>query len=357
MEEKKEQLRVVNSKGLPDLFEQNNICVLISTYQAGKVMITSGSDGKLTQIAKAFKRPMGIAIDGDQLAVACMNEVRVFKSAPKLAGNFPKRPNFYDTLYMPRGIYFSGTTDVHDLVFGKGNLWAVNTLFSCICKIDHENSFTPWWQPWFIDELVPEDRCHLNGMDLIDGEPAIVSALGVYNEKEGWRKSLVDGGVIIDVVNNKLLLEGLGMPHSPRIIGKELCFLQSALGVLTIYNLETQSFRNIDLPGFPRGMAEHDGLLYIGLSKIRTSSKLFAQLPVKDRATHAGMVVVDMKSGFIIGEMRYENFIDEIYDVQVLPNYRRPGIINPEDDVHNMAIAAEPDLYYWKVKKKASKEE
>ena len=352
MEDRKEQLKVVNSKGLSKLFEENKISILISTYQAGKVMIVSGENGKLTQIAKSFKRPMGIAINGDQLAVACLNEVRVFKNAPKLAGNFPKRPNFYDTMYMPRGVYFSGTTDVHDLVFGNGKLWAVNTLFSCICNIDHQNSFTPWWQPWFIDELTPEDRCHLNGMDLIDGQPAIVSALGMHNEREGWRKSLVDGGVILDVMNNKVLVEGLGMPHSPRIFGKELYFLQSALGVLTMYNLETGNVRNVDLPGFPRGMAEYDGMLFIGLSKIRKSSKTFSQLPVKERATHAGMVVVDIKSGFILGEMRYENLIDEIYDVQVLPNYTRPGIINPEDEVHNLAIAAEPDLYYWRVKKK-----
>lgn len=352
MEKTKEQLQVASSKGLADLLEQNKISVLISTYQAGKVMIVSGFEGKLTQIAKSFKRPMGIAIQDGQLAVACMNEVRVFKSAPKLAGNFPQRPNFYDTMYMPRGTYYSGTTDVHDLMFGNGKLWAVNTLFSCICNIDHQNSFTPWWKPWFIDELTPEDRCHLNGMDLIDGEPAIVSALGMYNQKEGWRKSLVDGGVILDVTNNKVLVEGLGMPHSPRLFGKDLYFLQSALGVLTIYNLENGTVRNIDLPGFARGMTEYNGLLFVGLSKIRTSSKTFAQLPVKDKSTHAGMVVIDMNSGFVIGEMRYENLIDEIYDVQVLPNYIRPGIINPEDEVHNLAIAAEPDLYYWRVKRK-----
>lgn len=346
-----EQLRLNVSKGFNDLLEKLKVTILLSTYQAGKVMAISAKNGRLVQTATNFKKPMGIALDHTgKMAVACLNEVRVYKSAPRLAGNFPEAPNTYDTLFMPRGTYFSGTTDIHDLVFGNDKLWAVNTLFSCICSIDHNHSFTPYWQPSFIDDLLPEDRCHLNGMDLMDGEPAIVSALGQGNKKESWREDLISGGVIIDIPSNKILLDGLAMPHAPRLYGEKLYFLQSALGLLSIYEPKTRKKSDIPLPGFPRGMAIHDNLLFIGMSKIRKSSKSFSQLPVKEAATHAGLVILDAETGTTIAQMRYENHIDEIYDVQVLPGATRPFIINSEDDVHNSAIAA-PDLFFWRRKR------
>lgn len=347
----KEELRLNVSQGFNDLLEKLQVTILLSTYQAGKVMAISANNGRLVQTATNFKKPMGIALDPTgKMAVACLNEVRVYKSTPRLAGNFPDGPNTYDTLYMPRGIYYSGTTDIHDLVFGNDKLWAVNTLFSCICTIDHNHSFTPQWQPNFIDDLLPEDRCHLNGMDFIDGEPAVVSALGQGNTKESWRENLISGGIIIDVPNNKILLDGLAMPHAPRLFGSKLYFLQSALGLLSIYELTTGKQTDIPLPGFPRGMAIHDGLLFIGMSKIRTSSKSFSQLPVKEVATHAGLVILDAETGITLGQMRYENHIEEIYDVQVIPEITRPFIINSENEVHNRALAA-PDLFFWRMKK------
>jgi allophanate hydrolase subunit 1 len=35
--------------------------------------------------------------------------------------------------------------------------------------------------------LAPEDRCHLNGLAIRDGQPAFVTALGVTDSPGGWR--------------------------------------------------------------------------------------------------------------------------------------------------------------------------
>ena len=49
---------------------------------------------------------------------------------------------------MPRATFHTGTIDIHDLSFGiDGNLYAVNTLFSSIVKIDTDCNFTPFWTP------------------------------------------------------------------------------------------------------------------------------------------------------------------------------------------------------------------
>jgi uncharacterized protein (TIGR03032 family) len=345
----KENLEISISSGFPKLLENAGITLALSTYQAGKVILISASNGRIQQRFKSFQKPMGIAVCNDKLAVASLNEVRTFKNAPRLAGNYPEGPNQFDALYLPRAVYFSGTTDLHDLSYLKNELHGVNTLFSCVVKINDDYSFEPIWQPSFISDLEPEDRCHLNGIAVEDDKIKFISCLSKTNVKNGWRKDIVNTGAIIDYQSNEVFLDGLAMPHSPRIYGNKLIFLQSAKGLVTIYNQETGTLKNIELNCFPRGMVCRDGLAFIGVSKIRETSKSFKILPVKDVAKHAGIKVIEIESGLLVGEMRYENIISEIYDVQILEN-RRPNLINHEDKVHNRAIAAK-NLNYWMVKK------
>ena len=61
---------------------------------------------------------------------------------------------------------------------GAGELWVVNTRFSCLCTLDRSASFTPRWRPPFVSELEPSDRCHLNGLGMVEGKPKYVTALG-----------------------------------------------------------------------------------------------------------------------------------------------------------------------------------
>ena len=42
----------------------------------------------------------------------------------------------FDALYLPRATYYCGETDLHDLHFANGGLWAINTKFSCISSYD-----------------------------------------------------------------------------------------------------------------------------------------------------------------------------------------------------------------------------
>jgi len=48
----------------------------------------------------------------------------------------------------------------------------VNTRFCCLCTLDADHSFYPRWRPPFVSALAPEDRCHLNGLAMVDGRPS-----------------------------------------------------------------------------------------------------------------------------------------------------------------------------------------
>jgi uncharacterized protein (TIGR03032 family) len=81
-------------------------------------------------------------------------------------------PGKHDACYLPRRIHVTGDIDIHELAWACDDaLWLVNTRFSCLCMLDAEHSFTPRWRPPFVTALAPQDRCHLNGLAMMDGRP------------------------------------------------------------------------------------------------------------------------------------------------------------------------------------------
>ena len=54
-----------------EVLYQNTISLVLSTYQAGKVMVIGSINGdSLHQIPFSFKKPMGIALEGSKMAIA-----------------------------------------------------------------------------------------------------------------------------------------------------------------------------------------------------------------------------------------------------------------------------------------------
>src|SRR5262249_37204484 len=134
----------------------------------------------------------------------------------------------------------SSTTDNSQLTTDE--LWFVNTRFSCLCTRSNVYSFVARWRPPWITALAPEDRCHLNGLCVIDGRPAFVTALGETDTPGGWRANKKNGGLLMEVSsqrsavsgqpesNGRVLLRGLSMPHSPRWYDGKLWLLESGNG-------------------------------------------------------------------------------------------------------------------------------
>lgn len=336
------------SPNLPELLLQLNCTLVISTYQAGKVIFISAKDEhSLVQLPRTFERAMGIAVDGSRMAIATKDEVTVLVNSPGLAGNYPKNPGIYDAMFMPRVTYYTGQVDIHDLHFGDEGLYAINTSFSCLALIDDLYSWTPKWQPDFITELASEDRCHLNGMALKNGKPKFVTALGSGNSLQAWRQNLPNGGVLIDIDTNEVLLKDLPMPHSPRLFDGQLYMLLSAIGALIKVDVDSGSYeivRSID--GFLRGMSRIGDYVFIAQSKLRQNSSTFKDLEIAEKAQFAGITVIHLPTTAVVGQIRFETSVDEIYDLQILPNINRPGILNTSTDLHKYGLSI-PSATFW----------
>lgn len=333
---------------VPELLRQLKCSLIISTYQAGKTIVISALDkNSLIQLPRHFEKPMGIAIDADRMAIASKSEVLVLSKSAILPLGYPEQPGKYDFLYSPRATYYTGPIDAHDLVWGNAGLWAVNTRFSCLSIIDDHYSFTPKWQPSFITDLVPDDRCHLNGLAMQNGKPAYVTALGKSDVEKGWRANKASGGILMDVASKEIILQNLSMPHSPRIYNNALYLLISGTGELAEVDTTSGKYSVITtMPGFARGMDLCGDYLFIGLSKLRTDSKDFQNLPVSKNSISAGVMIVYLPTGEIAGSILYENSVEEIFDVKVLPGMKRPGIINTSKNFHQLSIVTPTDAFW-----------
>jgi uncharacterized protein (TIGR03032 family) len=337
------------SRSLPAFLAQYGLSLLITTYQAGKLVLAAPTvDGReLVLSYRNLTSPMGIAVrpDGDSLAIAVQDQVWQFRSVPALAPRL-EPPGTYDACYLPRQAVFTGPIDAHEMAWCGGDLWIVNTLFSCLCTLDGVHNFVPRWKPRFVSAIAAEDRCHLNGLGLIGDRPAYLTALGETDVKEGWRPGKVLGGCLIDVASGLPVARGLAMPHSPRPREGKVLLLESGRGRMVLAHPADGSLEPFaEVPGYARGLSFAGSYAFVGLSKIRESST-FGGLPISERTAplRCGVSVVDLAGRREVGRLEFHAGIDEIFDVQPLPA-RHPWFSGPHssaDEVRAIWVVPEP---------------
>jgi uncharacterized protein (TIGR03032 family) len=208
----------------------------------------------------------------------------------------------------------------------------VNTRFSCLATHDPDHSFAPVWRPRFITQLTPDDRCHLNGLGVVNGKPRWATALGETDTSAGWRENKKSGGILIDIESNEIVARGLSMPHSPRWHSGRLWLLESGTGSLGHVDLNTGRYEPIvRLDGFTRGLEMVGNLAFIGLSQVRETA-IFSGIQITERLAETertcGVWVVDIQRGQVIAFLKFEEAVQEVFAVALLPGMRYPDLIN-----------------------------
>ena len=312
------------------LLDKGRLSVAVSTYQAGQVVFLRADEGKLNTHFCGFNRPMGIALKDNRLVVGTNNEVFEFRNTPAVAPKVEPKGR-HDACFIPRSIHYTGNVDIHELDFVGDELWFVNTRFSCLCTLDLDHSFVPRWRPPWVSAYGLEDRCHLNGMAVVDGRVRYVTALGMTDSPGGWRENKNAGGLLYDVVRDKVLVDGLSMPHSPRWYRDRVWFLESGYGALSWYDPKTaKSGRLAQVPGFTRGLDFVDRYALVGLSQVRETNT-FEGIPITADGSErrSGVWIIDLETGETAGLLRFSDAVEEIFAVKVLPGMTFPSLLEP----------------------------
>jgi uncharacterized protein (TIGR03032 family) len=321
------------------LLQQLRASLLVTTYQANKLLVVRAVAGGLWTLVRHFDKPMGLAVDSRRLALGTLNQVWSLRNAPDIAPRI-EPAGVHDACYLPRSSHVTGYIAVHEMAWAGDELWAVNTRFSCLCTLDPDYSFVPRWRPPFITALAAEDRCHLNGLAMALGtegrfaKPSYVTALGTTDTPNGWRPDKAKGGCLIDVPSGEFVARGLCMPHSPRWHDGRLWLLESGTGELALIDPASGRRQVVtELPGFARGLAFGGPYAFVGLSKIRPTSVMDG-VPLaqrRDKLT-CGVAVVELRSGQIVGLLEFQTAVEEIFDVQLLAGVRFPEVVGFQKD-------------------------
>jgi uncharacterized protein (TIGR03032 family) len=335
-----EQIEYSVSTGLAATFAKHNISLALTSYQSGLLYLVGRNKvGGINIHQTAMPKPMGLSID-DQGGMTMTADYQIMRFENTLQPG-QEINHMFDTCYVPRTVHLTGRLDAHDVGSdAQGRPVFVNTRFNCLAVPSGKHSFEMIWKPDFISWLVDEDRCHLNGLAMADGTPKYVTAVSRSNTIDGWRDRRTDGGIVIDVESNKIVCEGLSMPHSPRVHNGELWLLNAGTGELGTVEFAKSGMGRFKpktfCPGFLRGLRFHGNLAFVGLSKPRYKRfeglELDQRLKDADSEPWCGVQIIDLTSGTCVDWFRIDGQIGELYDVGVINGAICPMAVPPMSD-------------------------
>lgn len=340
------KFQLLTSRNFEEWLQSQNISISFTTYQGGKIFMLGKSSGQPLHVTeRSFSRCMGLGFGSDVGTFWMSSEFQIWKFQDTLSGSAFKD---YDRVYIPQVSYTTGDVDVHDIIINKENQPIfVNTLFNCLATVSDSHSFKVVWKPPFITDLVAEDRCHLNGLAQVDGDPAYVTMVSESNAVDGWRDYRADGGIVMDIRTNEVVCRGLSMPHSPRWYKGQLYLLEAGSGYLGRVNFETNTFERLAFcPGFLRGLDFIGDQAIVGLSGVR-ENKTFDGLELDKNLEEAkakarcGLHVINLETNNSDHWVRTEGVVDELYDVKVLKGVKKPLIIGTKKDEIKTFISIE----------------
>jgi len=306
------------SEGFEDFLMAQNITIAATSYQSGRLyLLGRHPDGGLVLSEEYFRKAMGLHLAGNDLHLLTEGHVLHLK-AEQSQGTVGKT-------FTPSNLHPIGEVNAHDLAMtDDGQLVFVNTRFNCLATLAEGGGYTPVWSPAFLNGPQMGDRCHLNGLAIENGHSAYVTGMARSCRVNGWRRHRTDGGFVIEVQSNRVICEGLSMPHSPRIHDGVLWVCNSGTGELGVIDRDSEIFVPLTFcPGFIRGLTFHGHYAFVGLSRPRHARfeglPLHVSLNARGLEPWTGIQVIDTRTGRTVGSVRINGQVTEFYDIAILP--------------------------------------
>lgn len=323
------------SRGFARWLNANQTSLAFSSYQSNRLfLIGTMPDGKVSVHQQLFRRAMGLVWEPDRLYVSSMMQIWRLEN---LLSPGDLAEEHFDIRLMPRETYITGNIDVHEMAVDKnGRLIFVATDLSCLGTLDPVHSLRPIWKPPFISQIARGDRCHMNGLCMVGGQPKYVTCVSQTDVERGWHGRPLPKGVIVDVETDRIVTDKLSMPHSPRVVGDKVYAVDSGRGFLVEVDSATGDLTDIVFcPGFLRGLEIVDKFAVVTVSKPRYGS--FEGLPIGEEMQRrrlkpmCAVMIIDLESREIIEWLTLEGYVQELFTVVMMPGVKCPSSIGPTD--------------------------
>src|SRR5688572_15677798 len=93
------------------LLNELGISLLVTTYQANKLLVVRAAGDALSTLVRSFERPMGLAVNARRLALGTRDQVWLLRNAPDIAPRV-EPVGQHDACYVPRLSHVTGDIGV-----------------------------------------------------------------------------------------------------------------------------------------------------------------------------------------------------------------------------------------------------
>lgn len=338
------------------------------------VVLLAAVDGRLHQSAFEVPHPSGLYYDQvrRRLVVASTrtpHQLIFFEEHvpnPELESLWPADlPRPEGELFVPKESWvYPGTLNVHDIVWREDHVVANVTGHNFIAELRHGGNWKRIWSPRCVAPLgrdaYRENHLQLNSIASAPRfDDFFFTAFSDSTDgPKPWKQDYGPRGkgVLFSAETGAVVLRDLTCPHSvrhdparrPRGAASDpadrghLYLCNSGYGEVHRTTIrerashdgnETEAILNV--PGFTRGLTfAQESIAFVGLSKVIDKYEPYAPgLVASD--TRCGVVAFDLASGAELGSLAWPAGY-QVYDVQHLPNVRRPLL--PEQPADAAAI-------------------
>src|SRR2546423_5259504 len=122
----------IQSDSFAPLLKQLGASLLVTTYQANKLLVLREQQRGLSILVRSFERPMGLAVDPRRIALGTRDQIWQFRNAPDLAQQV-EPVGQHDACFIPRSSHVTGDIGIHEICWAgeqADELWLVNHRFS-----------------------------------------------------------------------------------------------------------------------------------------------------------------------------------------------------------------------------------
>jgi uncharacterized protein (TIGR03032 family) len=285
--------------------------------------------------------PSGLAVDrrrGVVSVASTRNPNQVFELEPiraTLARGDAEPPDIGSRPLLPvRSTIHPGALYIHDLAHIGGELHANSVGQNAIVRLPANGGHRRVWWPRAVERNGRPDFSRnwiqLNsiaaGADL-DSSYFSASAEKMSARRPGHRNFPVDRrGVIYSGATREPVVRGLTRPHSARLHKRRLWVDNSGYGELGI--ARDGRFEAVrQLPGWTRGLCIHQGVAFVGTSRVIPRFRQYAPGLDVERSRCA-LHAVDITSGAILGSLTWP-YGNQIFAIEWIARSRSTGLPVP----------------------------
>lgn len=306
------------SPGSVEWLRRHDVSLAFTSYHSGQLFLAGvHPNGTMSIHQQSFGRATGLCWQQGRLWIA--TDRAIYRLEDTFAPG-ASAADVFDACLVPRTAFFTGDIATGELAADSdGRLVFVAARYGCLGIPDERHAFRRRWRP------PSADGWHLTGLAMANDGTAYVTAFASGDEGAAAR-----GGVLYDVATSQVVVEGLSLPHSPRVCGDALFVIESGRGRLLSYDLASGEGRQVALlPGFARGLALYDGFALVTLSRSYEAASLDEELARRGVEPWCGIVIIDIASGDAVEWIRLDGAVAEMFDIVVLPGVTCPSAIGP----------------------------